>query len=122
MLPESDRAPARRPGGYVPIALYVIWRVPAPERTWPPARYHVYVAPGPASGTESVYVAFRHCGVGSTNAALGASTATLADDVAGQPAAVTVTPRPTVPEAPAVNAICRVPAPDVIVPFVIVQT
>jgi hypothetical protein len=45
----------------------------------------------------------------------------LFDELAGQPAFETVTDRSTVPLAPALNVIVRVPAPFVIVPFVIDQ-
>jgi hypothetical protein len=48
-------------------------------------------------------------------------TATLADPLELQAAFVTVTLKPTGPLPPAVNLIVRVPAPRVIVPFVIDQ-
>ncbi len=65
---------------------------------------------------------FRHTDAGAVIAAEGTGlTARLAEPVALQPALVTTTVRPTDPLGPAVNLIVRVPAPEVIVPFVIDQ-
>ena len=47
--------------------------------------------------------------------------ATFALPVEEQPLFVTVAVRATVPDAPAVNWIAFVPAPEVIVPFVMLQ-
>jgi len=67
-------------------------------------------------------VELRQTDVGAVIAATGTGlTGTLVEPVALQLALVTITLRPTGPLEPAVNLIDRVPAPSVIVPFVIDQ-
>lgn len=79
----------------------------------------------PASGTEADWpVAFAQTSAATVIVAEGGvqSMPTDRESLAAQPAAeVTVTPRETVPVAPAVKVIAAVPCPAVIVPFVTVQ-
>ena len=51
----------------------------------------------------------------------GALIGTLAEPLLVQPALVTVTDRPTIPDAPAVKVIPFVPCPELIVPLVMLQ-
>lgn len=104
--------------------LNVIARVPAPAVIVPPVMAHAYVAPAPASGTDATLpVELGQTAGGAVIAADGAAlTATLCEPLAAQPEPFcTVTPRLRGPAAPAVKPIVRVPAPLVIVPFVIVH-
>lgn len=101
----------------------VTLRVPAPAVMIPFVMVQTYVAPVPASETEATPLPPTQTPAGAVIAVDGdALITTFWDPLAEQPASLwTVTDRLVEPLIPAVNMTFGVPAPPVIVPFVIDQ-
>ena len=103
-------------------AVKVMLSVPAPPVIVPPVMVHVYEAPATMDVEAVLPVELAQTFAGALmTAAGGAVIVTELLPVLTQPLLVTVTVRPTVPDAPAVNVMAFVVAPAVIVPLAMDQ-
>jgi hypothetical protein len=112
-----------RPTGPDDPAVKATFLVPAPLVNVPFVIVQAYEAPAPPSTTDALPAAPTHRAAGAVMVADGAALiVTLAEALAPHPAPLsTVIPRETLPEGPGMKAMLRVPAPEVMLPLVIVQ-